>query len=59
MFILILDIIALVADGIMAIVDSKKLVADIKTYKKKEMINKSPIKRGFLIFIKKYVIIFI
>ena len=36
MFILILDIIALVADGIMAIVDSKKLVADIKNYKKKK-----------------------
>jgi hypothetical protein len=36
MFILVLDIIALIADGIMTIVDSKKLVTDIKTYKKKK-----------------------
>ena len=36
MFILVLDIIALIADGIMAIVDSKKLVTDIKNYKKKK-----------------------
>ena len=36
MFIFVLDIIALIADGIMAIVNSKKLVTDIKNYKKKK-----------------------